>query len=75
MDLECEILARMRSEMLLDKVSRPSDFQVRAGNNGSVLVNLKTGRTQVVYDDASELHDLEDLGITDTDPGKPVNDN
>lgn len=47
--------------MRLDKRNRPSDFQVRAAENGSVLINLRTGRAQLIYDDDSELHDVEDL--------------
>lgn len=68
-DLDSEIIARMRALMALDKVSKPSDFQIRVGKNGSVLVNMKTGRALVIYDDLSELHDLEELGldVTDTD--------
>jgi hypothetical protein len=29
------------------------------------LVNLKTSRAQLIYDDDSELHDLEDLHVVE----------
>jgi hypothetical protein len=62
MELNDEILARIRAAKVWDKDSKPKDFQIRAGENGSVLINLKTGRAQLLYDDDSELHDLQDLG-------------
>ncbi len=61
MDLDEEILARIKAA--LNKDAKPTDFQVRAGDNGSVLINLKTGKAQLIYDDESELHDFQDLGI------------
>jgi hypothetical protein len=63
MELEDEIVARMRAAKSLDKETKPGDFQIRVAENGSVLVNLKTGRAQLLYDDDSKLHDLEDLKI------------
>jgi len=36
-----------------------SKFQLKAAENGSILINLKTRRAQLIYDDESELHDLE----------------
>jgi hypothetical protein len=60
-DLDDEILARIRSAMKLDKRVRASDFQVRAAGNGSVLINRKTGRAQLIYDEDSDLHDVDDL--------------
>lgn len=61
MELDEEILSRIRSAMKLDKRTQPSDFQVRAAENGSVLINLKTGRAQLIYDEDSELGDVDDL--------------
>ena len=61
MDLEAEILARIRASKVWDKDAKASDFQIKAGDNGIVLINLKTGRAYLIYDDASRLHDLEDL--------------
>lgn len=63
MDLDEEIAARIRASKLWDKNSDIGDFQVRTGKNGAVLINLKTGRAQLLYDEDSELHDLEELGI------------
>jgi hypothetical protein len=63
MELDEEILARIRAANSLDPSIKPQDFQIRAGENGSVLINLKTGRAQLIYDDESRLHDLEDLSI------------
>ena len=72
--LDSEILARIRAAISLNEESKFSDFQVRVGKNGSVLVNMKTGRTQVIYDELSVLHDLEDLGIAEIDDDKPINE-
>jgi hypothetical protein len=63
MDLDDEILARIRAAKSLAPNAKVEDFQVRAGENGTVLINLKTGKAQLVYDDDSELHDLEDLHL------------
>jgi len=59
MELDEEILARIRAAKAWDKNSKPSDFQLKVAENGSVLVNLKTRRAQLIYDDESELHDFE----------------
>lgn len=61
MDLEEEILARINAAKALDKTINVSDFQLKVGDNGSVLINLKTSRAQLIYDDDSKLHDIEDL--------------
>jgi hypothetical protein len=63
MELEDEILARIRAAKSLDASVKEEDFQIRAGENGTVLINLKTGRAQLIYDDESKLHDLADLSI------------
>jgi hypothetical protein len=66
MELGDEILARIRAAKAWDKDLKLSDFQLKAAENGSVLINLKTRRAQLIYDDDSELHDLNDLHIMDT---------
>lgn len=63
MELEEEILARIRAAKAWQKDLKLSDFQFRAFENGSVLVNTKTGAAQLIYDDQSKLHDLEDLQL------------
>ena len=64
MELDDEIQARVRAAKLIDQESRNlDDFQLRAGENGSVLINVTTGRAQLLYDDESDLHDLKDLNI------------
>ena len=61
MDIDKEVLARIKAAKAWDKNAKISDFQVRAAENGSVLINLKTRRAQLLYDDDSELHDLDAL--------------
>ena len=61
MVIEEEILARIRAAKAWDKDARLEDFQVMAADNGFVLINLKTRRAQLLYDEDSELHDLEQL--------------
>jgi len=61
MIIDDEILGRIRAAKVWDKNSRLEDFQIRAGENGFVLLNLRTRRAQLLYDDESELHDLEQL--------------
>jgi len=63
MDLDEELLARIRAAQSLNPGTKVEDYQVRVGENGTVLINLKTSRAQLVYDDGSELHDLEDLKL------------
>jgi hypothetical protein len=74
MDLDDEILSRIRAAKVWDKDSKLVDFQVRVGENGSVLVNLKSSRAQLIYDDDSTLHDLEDLRIVEGNGAKPLKD-
>ncbi len=62
-DLDDEILERIRSIVASDPKTKTSDFQVRAGQTGSVLINLRTGRAQLIYDDDSPLHDAADLKL------------
>jgi hypothetical protein len=61
MELESEILARINAAKAWDKTAKLSDFQLKAAGNGSVLINMKTRRAQLIYDDDSKLHDNEDL--------------
>ena len=61
MNIEDEILARIRAAKAWDKGAMLGNFQIRAAENGYVLINLKTGRAQLIYDEMSELHDLEQL--------------
>ncbi len=60
-DIDKEIMARINGAKAWDKDSRPEDFQIKAAENGYVLINLKTRRAQLIYDDDSELQDLRQL--------------
>ena len=69
MDIDEEIRARVRAAKVWDKDSKLEDFQIKATEDGYVLINLKTRRAQLIYDDESELHDWEQLfpdGISDS---------
>jgi len=59
MNIDDEILARIRAAKVWNKDAKLEDFQIKAAGNGYVLINLKTGRAQLIYDEFSELHDLE----------------
>jgi len=61
MDIDEEIMARIRAAKVWDKDSKLEDFQIRAAENGFVLINIKTGRAQLIYDENSELTDLAKL--------------
>ena len=61
MDIDEEIKARIRAAKAWDRESKFEDFQIMATENGYVLINLKTRRAQLIYDEFSELHDLEQL--------------
>ena len=61
MDIDQEILARIRAAKAWDKDAKLEDFQIKAAGNGYVLINLKSRRAQLIYDELSELHDLEQL--------------
>ena len=61
MDLHHEIIARIRAAKTSDKSARLSDFQFRAYENCSALVNIKTGNAEFIYDEETVLHDLDDL--------------
>ena len=49
MDLDQEILSRIKSICALDKATTTRDFQIRAGENGSVLINLRTGKAEIIF--------------------------
>jgi hypothetical protein len=72
MVIEEEILARVRAAKAWDKQARLEDFQVTAAENGFVLINLKTRRAQLLYDEDSELTDLEQLFPRDRKYGRPL---
>ena len=61
MDIDEEIKARIRAAKVWDKNARLEDFQIKAGENGFVLINLKTRRAQLIYDEHSQLSDLDKL--------------
>ena len=60
-DIDKEIMARINGAKAWDRDSKPEDFQIKAAENGYVLINLKTRRAQLIYDDDSELNDLREL--------------
>ena len=72
MVIDEEILARIRAAKVWDKDARLEDFQVKAEENGFVLINLKTRRAQLLYDDDSELSDLEQLFPENKKYGRPL---
>ena len=59
MNIEHEIRARIQAAKIWDKDARLGDFQIKAAGNGYVLINLKTMRAQLIYDECDELRDLE----------------
>ena len=61
MELEEELLARVQAAHSLDKAITLENFQVRAGQSGSVLINLKTGKSFLIFDDDSPLGDFREL--------------
>jgi hypothetical protein len=61
MCIDDEIRARIRAAKAWDKDAKLEDFQIRAAENGYVLINLKTRRAQLIYDEFSELSDLRQL--------------
>ncbi len=61
MSLNDEILARVRAAKAWDKDTKVGDFQLKVAANGSVLINLKTRRAYLIYDEFSNLPDLHDM--------------
>ena len=72
MVIDEEILARIHAAKAWDKRARLEDFQVQAAENGFVLINLKTRRVQLLYDEDSELHDLEQLFPENSKHSRPL---
>ena len=70
MNLDEEILSRIRAATAWDPQAKPDEFQLKVADNGSVLINLRTGRAQLIYDEDSQLHDLEDLYSKSTGKGE-----
>lgn len=58
MDIDKEILARVRAAKAWDPSARLEDFQIRATKDCYVLTNLKTGYSESIFDEASSLDDL-----------------
>lgn len=58
MELDEEILARVRAAKALDKEAKLSDFQLDIVEGGAALIHLKTGHVQLIDDDESELSEL-----------------
>jgi hypothetical protein len=56
MRIEDEILDRVRAAH-----ATLEDFQIKAAENGYVLINLKTRRAELIYDEFSKLSDLKQL--------------
>ena len=61
MSLDDEIMARIHAARAWDRSSKTDDFQVKVSGNGYVLINLKTRRAQLIYDEDSELRDWQEL--------------
>ena len=61
MDIDDEIRARVSAARLWDPSAKLGDFQIRATENGYVLINLKTGHAQFIFDESSDLEDLQQL--------------
>jgi hypothetical protein len=59
--LDDEILAHIRAAKAWDKDAKTEDFQLNVAGNGSVLINLKTRRAHLIYDEYSELRDWQEL--------------
>jgi hypothetical protein len=51
MNIEEKIIARIRSEQTSDTKAKLGDFQLRATPSGYILVNLKNGHRQFIFDD------------------------
>jgi len=61
MNIDEEILARIRAAKAWDREAKLDDFQLKAAENGFVLINLRTRRAQLIYDEDSELTDFKTL--------------
>jgi hypothetical protein len=58
MDIDAEILARVRAAKAWDPSTRLEDFQIRATADGYILTNLKVGYSEFIFDESSSLDDL-----------------
>ena len=58
MDIDDEIIARVRAAKAWDPGAKLEDFQIRATADGYVLTNLKAGYSQFIFDGSSILDDL-----------------
>ena len=61
MDIDDEIKARVRAAKIWDSDARLEDFQIKVAGQGYVLVNLKTGQAQLIFDNDSDLKDFREL--------------
>ena len=61
MTITDKISARIREKKAWDKGAHISDFQIRVGEKGAVLVNLRTGEAQLIDDDGHD--DVPSSGI------------
>jgi hypothetical protein len=61
MSLSDEIKARVRRAKAKDKTIRLSDFQVRAAEKGVALINLKTSKAELIFDDTDPFAPDEDI--------------
>ena len=50
MNLTQQIASHIRQAQFMGYASGPSDFQLRATQKGVVLTNLKTHRTELLFD-------------------------
>jgi hypothetical protein len=50
MDIDEEIRARVRAAKAWDPNAKLGDFQIRATEGGYILINLKTGSPQFIFD-------------------------
>jgi hypothetical protein len=58
-DIDKEIMDRISAAKAWDKDAKLEDFQLKAAANGYVLINLKTRRAHLIYDDESDLGYLQ----------------
>ena len=59
MDIDAEIRARILAAQALDPSAKLEDFQIRAVPNGYILINLKTGQAQFIFDNSDYFDDAD----------------
>ena len=59
--LDDQIFACIEAAKTWDKDAKLEEFQLRVVANDLVLINLKTSRAYLLYDEESELPDLRDM--------------